>query len=239
VAARKDSLRETDLYAPVRDFLAAQGYTVRGEVGGCDVTAVKGDDLIVIELKRDFSTSLLVQATQRQRIADSVYVALPRPPSREMRRRWRGLRHLLRRLEIGLIFVSFSPAGPFVEVVFHPLPYDRKRDTRARRAILREIAGRSGEYNQGGSTRRKLLTAYRESALFIATCLDDRGPLAPRALRAMGGGPKTLSILASNFYGWFERVEHGVYALKPEGRAALAEYPDLVKRFKRLVAAAE
>ena len=38
---------------------------------------VKGDELIVIELKKGFSTDLLIQATDRQRVTDSVYVALP------------------------------------------------------------------------------------------------------------------------------------------------------------------
>ena len=232
MSPRKKKLRETDLYPPIRAHLAAQGYTVRGEVKGCDVTAVKGEDLIVIELKQSFSTSLLVQATQRQRVADSVYVALPRPPWREMRARWRGIQHLLRRLEIGLIFVDFSTRRPAVEIVFHPLPYDRKRNTRVRRAILQEIAGRSGEYNQGGSTRRKIMTAYRESAVFIATCLADLGPLAPRRLRELGAGPKTLSILSKDFYGWFERVDRALYGLKSAGRAALDAYPDLVARFR-------
>jgi hypothetical protein len=35
------NFRESDLYAPVRDFLAAQGYTVRAEVKHCDVVAVR------------------------------------------------------------------------------------------------------------------------------------------------------------------------------------------------------
>jgi hypothetical protein len=233
--AGKKTTRETDLYAPIRRHLVAQGYTVRGEVKGCDITAVKGEDLIVIELKRSFSASLLVQATQRQRVADSVYVALPRPSPREMRGPWRGIRHLLRRLELGLIFVDFAARRPEIEIVFHPLPYDRKRDNRVRRAILQEIAGRSGEYNQGGSTRRKIVTVYRENAIFIAVCLDVLGPLAPKRLRAFGTGSKTLSVLYRNFYGWFERVAHGLYALKPEGRAALAAYPDLVARFRKKI----
>ncbi len=90
--------RESDLYAPVRDYLVRNGYTVRGEVKSCDITAVKGDDLIVVELKRHLSTDLLVQAVQRQKLTDSVYIAVPRNQEMGYGRKWRGLLHLLRRL---------------------------------------------------------------------------------------------------------------------------------------------
>ncbi len=87
--------------------------------------------------------------------------------------------------------------------------------------------GRSDSYNRGGSTQRKLMTAYRENAVRIAALLDAKGPLAPRALRELGTGPKTQSILANNHYGWFERIERGIYDISARGRSALADYPDL------------
>lgn len=232
-------IRETELYRPVHDWLVAQGYTVRGEVKGCDVTAVQGKDLIVIELKRGFSTDLLIQATQRQKAADAVYVALPRPEGGRHGARWRGIEHLLKRLEIGLILVTLSGRAPEVEIVFHPVPCDRRRSPKTRRSILREIAGRSGDYNLGGSAGRQLLTAYRENAIFVACCLERFGALTPRGLRALGTGPKTLSILSRNVYGWFERLDRGLYGLKPLGKTALAAYPELVAHYARVVEAAE
>lgn len=228
--------RETDLYPPVHDFLVALGYTVRSEVRGCDITATREEELVVVELKRRFTTDLLIQAAERQRLTDSVYVALPRsaiPTGRDGRARWKGMQLLLRRLEVGLLLISTVAGKPGVSVLFHPLPYDRKKTHRSRRAVLREVAGRSGDYNVGGSTRRTLCTAYRESALFIACCLERRGPMRPRDLRALGADPKTQAILSSNFYGWFERIDRGVYALKPQGQAALSEYPELATRFRR------
>ncbi len=224
--------RETDLYGPVRDYLIARGYTVRSEVLGCDIAATRGDDLIIVELKRALTVSLLLQATQRQRAADSVYVAIPKPPYRNQRARWRHAQHLLKRLELGLILVSFATAVPTVEIAFHPQPFAPRRDKKRRRAIIQEIAGRSGEYNEGGSSRRKIVTAYRETAIFIACCLDRYGPQEPQQLRDLGAGPKTLSILSRNVYGWFERVERGVYTLKPAGREALREYDDLVAQIR-------
>ena len=219
---KKKQLRETDLYPPLVAHLASLGYTVRGEVNGCDIAAARGDDLVVIEMKRAFNSQLLVQATKRQRLTDSVYIALPKPKQTP---HWRGIRHLLRRLELGLIFVCFhGRRKPTVEVVFHPLPYQRQKRARLTRAVLAEMSARSGDFNQGGATRTKIVTAYRENAIQIACQLDVNGPMSPRQLRALGTGPKTHAILYSNFYGWFERVDRGVYALRERGREELGTY---------------
>jgi hypothetical protein len=51
----------------------------------------------------------------------------------------------------------------------------------------------------------------------------------------MGTGPKTQSVLHANVYGWFDRIGVGVYTLGPQGHEALAQYPELVKRFLSLV----
>ncbi len=221
---------ETALYAPIRDFLEAQGYAVRGEVMDCDIAATRGDDLILVELKRRFSLELLIQAARRQRVGDSVYVAVPGPVPMPWKR-WRDCQHLLRRLELGLIVVDFSAEPPEVEVLFHPVPFARRRTAARRRAVLRELKGRSGDFNTGGSTRAKVMTAYRESAVHIAFLLDLLGPQTARALRAHGTGPKTHAILYYNVYGWFERIDRGVYTLAAAGRDALAEYAAVVEGF--------
>ena len=229
-------MRETDLYAPIRDYLKAQGYKVRGEVKGCDVVATKGDDLIVVELKLRANLDLLAQAIDRQRVSDSVYVALPRP-SYKVRRsaQHRGLKRLLRRLAVGLILVSADSEAPGVEVVHHPGPYEPKKSRRKCRAIIQEAARRSGDYNKGGCSRKKLITVYRENAIYIACCLSKHDELSPKQLREMGAGQKTLSILHSNFYGWFVRVERGIYTLTGKGKSELKEYTTLKRRFmKRL-----
>jgi hypothetical protein len=226
---------ETELYRPIYDFLTAQGYTVRSEVRNCDVTAVKDDELVIIELKRAFSTSLLIQATERQKITDSVYVALPYPASGTRNAQWKGMCHLLRRLEVGLILVWNNHQQPSVKIMFYPLPYDRKKNNKKKRAVLREIDARTGDFNEGGSCRKKVATAYRENAIHIACCLEKLGPLAPRDLRALGTGDKTLSILSSNFYDWFERVERGIYAIKPHAKAHMEHFPELTAHYRSLL----
>jgi hypothetical protein len=227
-------LRETDLYPPLQAYLAAQGYTVRAEVQSCDIAASKGDDLIVIELKRSLSIDLLAQAAQRQKRCASVYVAIPRPPDvGKWKRQRRDVLHLLRRLELGLILVAPGAPRKAVEIVFHPLPSERRLQKRAHRAVLEEMAARSLDLNAGGSTRRKLVTAYRERAIHIAARLAESSPQTPRQLRAAGTGEKTLAILARNVYGWFERVDRGIYGLTAAGREALADYPELVAHLTR------
>jgi hypothetical protein len=231
-------MAESDLYEPVRDWLAANGYRVRAEVRNCDVVATRGDDIVAVELKLGLSLALLAQAAKRQRHADSVYVAVPRPANRgHWLARSRDTLHLLRRLELGLLLVSVHPGArrPPVEIVLHPVAFERHRRRSERRAVLTEVAARSLDSNRGGSRGVALVTAYREAAIRIACALAELGPRSPRELRALGGGPRTLAILSANVYGWFERVARGVYRLSPRGVAALADYPSLAERYIRAV----
>ncbi len=70
---------EADMYEPIRNYFVAQGYDVFGEVKHCDLTAIKGEELIIVEFKRNLSVELLIQATKRQRYTDFVYMAIPKP----------------------------------------------------------------------------------------------------------------------------------------------------------------
>ncbi len=228
----KAKILESDLADPLCRFLEAQGYTVRSEVNDCDIAALKGEELLIVELKKALTLALLVQAAKRQRLTDCVYVAIPRPSNRwKWNAQNRGVQHLLRRLEIGLIFVSLDPERPPVEVVFPPKPLVRRKRAAPRRAVLHEIANRTGDFNTAGSSRRKLVTAYRENAIQIACLLQVKGDLSPKALRALGTGPKTLSILYDNVYGWFERLERGKYRLTAHGRRDLECFPQLARHY--------
>ena len=55
------TILETSLYRPVKIFLEGLGFVVKGEVGGCDLVALKGDDLpvvVICELKLTFNLEL-------------------------------------------------------------------------------------------------------------------------------------------------------------------------------------
>lgn len=227
-------MKETDLYPPVKAYLESHGYEVRAEVKNCDIVAIKDDELVVVELKTSANIQLLIQATDRQRISDSVYVAIPAPAKRRTKQ-WRGITHLLRRLELGLMTVAMNSKSTRVQVEFDPMPLQKRKPAHRRRAVIREIADRSGDYNVGGAHRRKLMTAYREKAILVACCLAEHGPLSPRELRKLGTGPKTLGILSNNHYGWFQRVSRGVYQLTDKGAAELENYPELTTQSRELL----
>lgn len=225
-------MKETDLYEGVRVFFEERGFTVRGEVRDMDVCAVREELLVGIELKRNFSADLLVQGALRQKVCDLVYVAVPKPKRVRKDRAFRSQLYLLRRLELGLLFVDVE-RGVAVEVlepVFYEMDKARRAQVRNRAALFREMAGRSLSGNLGGSSGRRLLTAYREEALKVVALLRREGRVAPRDLRRLG---LRGSLLRDNHYGWFERVERGVYALS--GSADLGEFEELVAGFLEIL----
>ncbi|WP_242851373.1 hypothetical protein [Clostridium sp. DMHC 10] len=123
----KEKILEEDLYKPIHDFFEKQGYTVRAEVKDCDVTAIKDDFLIIVELKKNLTVELLSQAVKRQKISELVYVAVPKPKRMKVDSKWKDICHLIRRLELGLIFVNFKSSKTFVEVVIEPKAFDRSK----------------------------------------------------------------------------------------------------------------
>jgi hypothetical protein len=102
--------------------------------------------------------------------------------------------------------------------------------TKKRERLLREHARRVGDPAVGGSNRRPVMTAYRQDALRCAKELDVKGPLKLRDLRAATGVERAASILQRDVYGWFDRIERGVYALAPSGQKALSTFEDAVRQ---------
>ncbi len=223
-------MEESDLYEPIKRYFSQRGFRVRGEVGECDLCAELDGSLVAVELKRRLELRLLEQAVERQRSADLVYVAVPSGAFATRRTRRAQQERLIRRLELGCLVVS---SGGVVEPFFHPEPYRPRRRRTKRSRLLREISSRSVDGNVGGTSARPRLTAYREQALEVAWTLSERGPASPREVRKSGAPPKAPSILQKNYYGWFVRVDRGVYGLTEAGERALADYPELTARFSR------
>jgi hypothetical protein len=190
---------------------------VKGELRGCDVVAVRPGEpplVVVAELKGGFSLSLLLQGVERTAVADEVWLAVA--ATRRGRDRDRRVHRLCRLLGLGLLAVTVRGR---VEILVEPAPYQPQRNRRKRGLLLEEFARRRGDPNLGGTPgRRKLMTAYRQQALELAAALSD-GPRRPRDLRALA--PDAGRILLRNVYGWFVRIETGLYGLTAEGVAAL------------------
>ncbi|HGG05090.1 MAG TPA: hypothetical protein ENK28_06490 [Aliiroseovarius sp.] len=210
--------RETDLYPPVKAYLEGQGYEVKGEVGAVDVMAVRGDEEpVLVELKLGFSLALLHQGIARQAVSDAVYLAVPHG--------LKGMKEnlsLCRRLGLGLMTVRLRDG--YVEVLADPAPYRPRKVPARKTRLLREFARRVGDPNAGGATRVGIVTSYRQDALRCATFLEDEGASKGAVVAKGAGVPKATRIMADDHYGWFERVEKGVYMLTPKGVQALADY---------------
>src|SRR6059036_1309429 len=77
-SCRRSLPLETALYLPVKRFLEKLGFTVKGEVGGCDLVALSGDDppiVVIGELKLAFNLELILQAVDRAGACDEVWLA--------------------------------------------------------------------------------------------------------------------------------------------------------------------
>src|SRR5277367_2941200 len=217
----ESGMAETALYPSVKRFLEAAGFAVKGEVCGCDIVAVRDGEpplLAIVEMKRGFNLDLLLQAVDRMRPADEVWLAVP------MTRRGRDRDPRVRRLcrLIGLGLMAVNAARDRVEVLAEPGPYRPRPDQRRRARLLSEHARRNGDPSPGGSTRQPVMTAYRQQALACAALLR-AAPGRPHDLRAVA--PDAGKILLHNVYGWFERVQRGVYRLTAVGEAALQRWP--------------
>jgi hypothetical protein len=208
---------ESDLYAPVKALLEEQGYVVKGEVRGCDVVGVRGEEPpVIVELKRVFGLGLVLQGVDRLALSQHVYLAVGQWP-----KQIKNVKRLCRRLGLGLLVV----AGERADIVLDPAPYKPRTDKREAGRLLGEHRRRVGDPNLGGSAMRMpLMTAYRQEALRCAELLACHGPMAPKALREAGDVPNAAKILRHDHYGWFERVSRGIYALTPQGRAGLVTF---------------
>lgn len=226
-------MRETELYAPIKAFLEGQGYTVKGEVDGCDVVARRSDEPpVIVELKLAFSLELVLQGISRQQVCDAVYLAVPedrRTKGRTLLQRAHGdVLRLVKLLGLGLIVVTFRARSTKVDVLVDPAPYRPRRSAARRARLLREFEQLRGDFNVGGS-RGAQVTAYRQDALACASYLATGGARRPAAIRAATGVARAGRIVYVNHYGWFERTGRGEYGLSGKGRGALEEYRAVVE----------
>ena len=206
---------ETSLYGAVKSFLEKQGFEVKGEVCGCDIVAVRHGEppvLVITELKMGFTLELVLQGVERLRAADEVWLAVP--AKRRGRDRDHRAHRLCRLLGFGLLAVRTVQGS--VEILAEPAPYRPRPNLPKRRRLLREHATRRGDPTPGGSARQPVMTAYRQQALACVAALRS-GPMRPRDLKHVA--PQAGRILLRNVYGWFERVEPGLYRLAGSGVA--------------------
>jgi hypothetical protein len=214
-------MSESSLYPAVKRFLEAAGFEAKGEVLGCDIVAVRPGEpptVAIVEMKLGLTLELLLQATDRMRAADEIWLAVP--ATRRGRDRDPRVHRLCRLLGYGLLAVS--NARDRVEILVEPGPYKPRADSKRRSRLLSEHGRRRGDPSPGGTGRQPIMTAYRQQALACAAALRS-GPGRPADMRAVV--PEAGPILLRNVYGWFERCQRGVYQLTAAGEAALQRWP--------------
>jgi hypothetical protein len=212
---------ETSLYKPVKRFLEGLGFEVKGEICGCDVVALdQGQPVAVViaELKLSFTLELVLQAVERTAVCDEVWLAVRASKRGRGREGDARVKKLCRLLGFGLLAVFASGKA---EMLVEPVEWRPKHNAKRRSKIVSEHRRRLGDPTSGGSTRRPIMTAYRQQALACAAAMAI-APQRPRDLKVLI--PDAPKILQSNVYNWFAKVERGVYTLSDAGRAALVTW---------------
>ncbi|WP_428423815.1 DUF2161 domain-containing phosphodiesterase [Pararhizobium sp.] len=226
---------ETTLYPPIKGFLEAAGYSVKGEIAGCDLVGLSPDEppvVVICELKLSFNLELILQAVDRAAASDEVWIAARVSAKGKGRESDRRYRDLCRRLGFGMLSVADNGT---VDVVVSPVALMPRKNPRKRSRLVNEHKKRKGDPALGGSTRSPIMTAYRQQALACAAALQ-AGPLRPRDLKPVT--PSAATILRGNVYGWFERIDRGIYGLTATGAEALIRWPVAAAVDEAAVAAA-
>jgi hypothetical protein len=223
-------IREEHMYPTIKTYLESLGFVVKAEIGNVDVMAIKDELVIAVEMKTSFTTRLIYQGLKRMHTFDYVYLAIPKPTGKVLKSSgFKEKKTIVRRLELGLLLVDSDKKS--VDVVIDPEAYRLQRQKKKRVKLLKEFHARRTGMNTGGVTKTKIMTAYRELALLVLDALKD-GPETTAYLRAYTNRKKVVSILQKNHYGWFERVDRGIYRMTSSGEKALETYQEEILLIK-------
>ena len=219
-------MKETDLYPPLKAYLESQHYQIKGEVGDCDVCALRdAEPPLIVELKLSLNLTVLLQAVDRLALTPSVYVGVPANCG-ALQRKPKQIIKLFRLLGIGLLSIDPDRKSKAIKVLLDPGDY-RPRVTRQRQLrLLGEFEKRVGDPNQGGSSnRRGIMTAYRQRALRVALFLRNQGPTKASDVARHTQETEARNILYRDVYGWFDKVSRGIYTLSPRGQREIDSWP--------------
>lgn len=227
-------IKETDLNDPIKVWLEQQGCQVNAEVMGIDMMGMMESDLVIaVELKLKLNLEVINQAVERQSVCDLVYIGVCHDFKAVETKRFKRTLLTLKRLNLGLITVNFRAESPIVYEILKPESFDFEKSKRMKRSrrqkLIEEFNKRKSNLNKGGSTRQKIMTAYKEMCLICAHHIQLHGPCRAKDFEAIGVGQKKASgMFAANHYNWFEKISRGIYGLSEEGRLALVEHDDVL-----------
>lgn len=221
IGNRDDNLKkftEAEMYPPVREYFERLGYVMQAEVNGIDAVAVKDDEMLLFELKKSFNVKLLFQAMDRLRISPNVYTVIPRPKNSRSSE-FINTKQIISKLGLGLVTVAMDSPVKSVDVIIEPEELKKVRtNNRKKASVKKELDGRSLNVNTGGTSKKKILTAFRERSIRIACVMYVNGEVsAAKLVKEYKCDKDAHGIINRNVYGWFKKVRRGVYDLSDEG----------------------
>ena len=152
-------MKETDLFPPLKTWLESAGYEVFAEVqsgqGGtrADIVAIQKPIITIVEMKVTLSLDLIGQAVRWKRLANYVFVAVPRSHKRSTSD---YACQLLRQEGIGLLEVD----GPNVYKKFAP-KFNRRISNQMRDTLVEQHTDLPGGHAGGGYVTPYKLTIDR------------------------------------------------------------------------------
>jgi hypothetical protein len=140
---------------------------------------------------------------------------VPRWKGRAGWKTFKGNISICKRLGLGVI--SVNVAEGIVQVHNEPKPFKPRKNPKRKEATLKEFNGRDGDRNIGGTPGGGRHTAYRQDAEKCRDYLRKHGPTKGAKVAKETDIARATAIMRSNHYGWFEKVETGVYGLSVLG----------------------
>ncbi len=213
---------ESDLYKPVKAYFESLGYEVKSEIKDCDAVAIKGDEIIVIEMKLHFNISLVFQGMDRQKITNNVYLAVPKLKGRVGYRNMLKMEKLTKKLGLGLIILSLDSNVNTVNIPVVP-QHEGRVNYSKKKKIVKEFEGRTFDLNTGGTNRKKIATAYKENLIKLLCILEFEGESkASHLVKKYNVSPDTNRMFYNDYFKWFKKGEKfGHYNLSEKGSKAL------------------
>ncbi len=227
------NFKEEDMYKYIEQYFKKLEYAVDGEVEDCDVVCVKGDELVIIEMKKNFSTKLLFQALSRQKITSQVYIAIPKPKKYTLKKR-NEILSLCKRLGVGVILINMKNNEDRCKIILEPIEISII-NKKKKEKVLKEFKGRNINMNKGG-TNKKINTAFREKSVKIACALELVGESGAKDLiKFYECDEGTYNILYRNVYKWFDKASHGKYKLNDYGLKELhsKKFTEVYNHYKK------
>ena len=222
-------MKESDLYLPLKLYLEAQGYEVKGEVVDCDVMAVHnkevGEEPLIVEFKLSINLSVILQAVDRLSLSSMVYIGLPKQYKlASNRKRKQKIIKLLKMLGLGLIIIDPTIQSRNIDVIVDPKAYKPRKSKTKLQRHLGEFYNRAGDPNLGGSsTMKRRVTSYRQRSLAVAEYLKINGATKASIIAEQIQEPKARDILYKNYYGWYVKESRGIYKLTTPGIKAVVK----------------